>query len=141
MIDLCQGDLFSSKSSLPRNLNHSILMCDGQVKTKTQSRGRKNKKNWAASLLKHNIYPIHEISSIEGHKKTQPMPFPAKSLPLVVCGIKSLILQPCNNGGQELFLLLFLPSFLSFLSFFLSFLYSSLLYKLFGIPPQTTKLI
>ena len=30
-IHLFHGDLFSYKSSLPRNLNHSIQMSDGQV--------------------------------------------------------------------------------------------------------------
>ena len=29
--------MFSYKSSLPKNWNHSIMMCDGQVMAKTQS--------------------------------------------------------------------------------------------------------
>ena len=100
-------------------------MSDGQVMAKTQSWGRREKldtispkKNTAFTLYRK--YPPLRVTTILNQ---MPFPFPqARNKPnrrdplsLVVCGIKSLILQPCNNGGLVAFPPP-LPSFLSFLS-------------------------
>ena len=92
-------------------------------------------KNWTASHLKKN-------SAFTLYRKCPPlrvttilnqMPFPwpqarnkpnmRDPLPLVVCGIKSLIIQPCNNGCLVAFPPP-LPSFLSFLYSLFSHLFS-----------------
>ena len=49
-IELFQGDMFSYKSILFENWNHSICMRDDQVMAKTQSWGQRKKTGQRSSL-------------------------------------------------------------------------------------------
>ena len=122
--------MFSSKPSLPNTRITQFGRAMANLWPK-HSQGVEGKKNWAASPLKHNIYPIHKISSIEGHNQTQPMPFswpPSKENNQIgkvptSFSVWDQVLDPSTLQKMEVF---GSSSSFLFLSFLLSFLVSFL---------------
>ena len=98
-------------------------MSDGQVMAKTQSWGRKKKLDSISTqnttFILYKKSPPLRVTTILNQ---MPFPWPQARnkpnmrypLPLIVWGIKSLIFQPCNNGGFGSSSFSFLPFFLSF---------------------------